>query len=1042
MKLMYARQIFMGITLLGGFGIYAQSAGRLPAKAPQHTQAAVYYEKNLAQWPVQVLYKANVSGGSVWLESDRLTWTTHSLADLNRIHDEEFHAHESAHTNGHAGNAHQSDNEKVKCHAWYVEFEGANRNATVVPQGQRKEYSNYFIGNDRTKWAGNVPRYNAVTYQELYPGISLKAYGDGTNFKYDFLLNAGARAELIQLRYNGIQVRLSPQGTLLLDAHSGTITEQAPVAWQLNNGQRVPVNCRYVLKGDVLGFEFPDGYNTRLPLVIDPVIVASTYSGSTSTTYGHSATYDLQGHIYSGGRSFGQGYPVTAGAYDLTFAGSVDIAISKYNSTGSALLWATYVGGSAAEYVHSMFVHTNEELYIFGSVQSTDYPTTAGCYDASHNGGDDILVTHLNISGSALVGSTYVGGSGSDGLDQTAFGYQQRGEIVVDASGNAVISSSSSSSNFPATQGAFDQTLNGQQDAVALSLSANLNTLNWCTFVGGSGDDSGLGVRVAANGDVFTCGTTSSANFPATAGTYQPTLQGGSDAYSVHLTPNGSAVTAATFIGTPSAEIGYFLDVDADGDVYVYGSSQGAMPVSAGVYSNPGSAMFVVKFDPLYTSLIYSTVIGDGTSFSALTPSAFLVDICENVYIAGFGANAYPATPNAFYPGPSVGNCYLAVLERDAQSLIFATYYGAYHVDGGTSRFDPQGIVYHAVCQGGGGFPTQPNAYNLGPGPSWDVCVFKIDFEAVGTQAVANAAPSDTGCVPYTVSFTNNGSTGNSYIWNFGDNSPPSTQTAPTHTYTAVGTYTVTLIAIDSSSCKPMDTAYIVIDVVSQLPVNLGADTVICNTAPLTLSANVGGAAYLWSTGATTQSISTTQPGTYWVEVNTASCSARDTIVIAPLTPPDLGNNFTICPGEPTQLQPNFPGNSYLWSTGDTSRAIQITQAGTYWLQMTIGPCVVSDTIVVDAGTGGAFQPINVFSPDADGINDAFDVGTPSSTGFDLHIYDRWGRLMFETTDPTVKWLGDFDRKAASEGVYYWVCTFQNCLGESQTETGFVHIVR
>jgi gliding motility-associated-like protein len=1028
------------ISVLAGifavFSGYAQQT-KTPAQAPKVTDASVYFEQNQNQWPAQVKFKANVAGGAVWLESNRLTWATHSVADLNRIHDEEFHA-------AGAGQAHKHEagNDKVKCHAWYVHFEGASTTSSIVPIGLRNEYSNYFKGNNPERWAGNVARYNAVMYQQLYPGISLKAYSSGVNFKYDFQLNVGADAANIQLRYEGVNIALNSNGNLEVKAHSGTITEEAPVAWQVINGKTIPVSCKYKLNGQVLSFEFPKGYDKSQPLIIDPVIVASTYSGTTATTYGHSATYDNLGHIYSGGRCFGQGYPATAGAYDLTFDGNVDIAISKYNPTGSALLWATYIGGSGAEYVHSMFVNTSNELYIFGSVSSSNYPTTAGAFGATSAGLDDILVTHFNSTGSGLIGSTYVGGSGSDGLDQTAMGYQQRGEIVVDASGNAYVASSSSSTNFPVTASSFDQTLGGMQDGVAFSINATMTTMNWSAYVGGSSNDAGLGIRVdPTSGDIFVCGSTSSSNFPATSGAYQSTLQGSSDAYAVHIASGGSTLTAATFIGTASTEIGYFLDVDGDGDVYVYGSTQGAMPVSAGVYSNPGSAMFVVKLDPMLSGIIYSTVVGDGTP-AALTPSAFLVDVCENVYIAGFGASAYPATANAFYTGPSVGSCYLAVLERDAQSLIFATYYGAYHVDGGTSRFDPQGIVYHAVCQGGGGFPTQPNAYNAGPGPGWDVCVFKIDFEAVGTQAVAAASPSDTGCVPYTVTFNNAGSTGNNYIWNFGDNTPQDTAQSPTHTYTAVGTYTVTLIAVDSNSCKPTDTAFVVINVVSQLPVDLGRDTVICNTAPLSLSANVGGATYTWSTGATTQSISVTQPGTYWVEVNTASCSARDTIVVSPLSPPNLGNDFLICPGENITLEPNFPGTAYLWSTGDTSRTIEVSQPGTYSLQLFIGPCVVYDTIVVGLGSGGSFFPINVFSPDGDGVNDAFDIGTPSPVNFDLKIYDRWGVLMFETTDPTVKWLGVFDTKTATEGVYYWICKFENCLGEPEEKTGFVHIVR
>jgi hypothetical protein len=149
---------------------YAQQS-KLPAQAPKAEEAVVYFEQNRNQWPAQVMYKANVSGGAVWLEQNRLTWTTHSLADLNRIHDEEFHQAEAGHAH-----QHKTGNDKVKCHAWYVHFEGANTASSVVPVGLRNEYSNYFKGNNPDKWSGNVARYNTVMYQQLYPGISLKAY--------------------------------------------------------------------------------------------------------------------------------------------------------------------------------------------------------------------------------------------------------------------------------------------------------------------------------------------------------------------------------------------------------------------------------------------------------------------------------------------------------------------------------------------------------------------------------------------------------------------------------------------------------------------------------------------------------------------------------------------------------------------------------------------------------------------------------------------------------------------------------------------------
>lgn len=1029
-----------GLCLLG-FPMFGQAVRKGPAPIQPEAVSTLHFEENKRQWPDQVRYKADVPGGTVWLENDRLTWATHSLTDLDRIHEAQ---HDSK---GTEQLQHLAATEKVACHAWYVHFEGANATPQLTADGKQAAYSNYFIGNDPSRWAGNVGRFEAVTYQELYPGIALKAYSAGGNFKYDFLLNAGTDAAQLALRYEGVNLRLSREGNLLLDASTGVITEQAPVAWQEQNGVRIPVRCRYAVSGQVVRFAFPDGYNRNLPLVIDPVIVASTYSGSTATTYGHSATYDLAGNIYSGGRCFGQGYPATVGAYSVTFGGSVDIAISKYNPTGSALTFATYVGGSFDEYVHSMFVHTNGELYIYGSATSANYPTTSGAFDVTQNGSYDIVVTHFNTTGSALVGSTFVGGSADDGQNALYrnYGDTYRGEIVVDASGNAYVASFSSSTNFPTTGSAFDQSAGGAQDGVTFSINAAMNSMNWSTFVGGSSNDAALGLRVnSVSGEVFVCGGTGSSDFPITAGTYQGTYQGGpNDGFVVRISANGNTLLASSFYGTSGWDECFFLDLDIDGDVYVYGEADGGMPTTAGVFSVPNSGMFITKFDPAYVGRLFSTVIGDGSFFSRLAPTAFLVDICKNVYIAGFGGTSgYPVTSNAFFPAPVIGTCYLTVLGPNATSQVFGTFYGANHVDGGTSRFDPSGIVYHAVCQGGGGFPTNPNAYNTGPGPGWDVCVFKIDFEAVGVQAAALASPSDTGCAPYTVNFNNNGSTGNDYIWDFGDNSPLDTASSPTHTFTAVGTYTVTLIAIDSNSCNISDTTTLVINVVSQLPVDIGRDTVVCNTAPLALTANVGGATYSWSTGATTQGITVTQPGTYWVTVTTVSCSATDTIRITPLSPPDLGSDLLICPGESATIQPNFPGSGYTWSTGETTQSITVTQAGTYWVNVNVGPCVVSDTIVVDLGAGGNFQPINVFSPDGDGTNDAFDIGSPSPNNFDLVIYDRWGRLMFETTDPNVKWLGVFDQKAASEGVYYWVAHFENCLGEADVKTGFVHIAR
>lgn len=1001
--------------------------------------SSIHFEPNKGQWPSPVLFKTDIPSGHIFMERDALLFSFYSQEDLGQIH-------ERSHDSKNRREVYESGQQKVRCYAYRLRFAGGTGNSPVEGTGLLESYSNYFLGNKPGNWAGNVSHYQQVKYQSVYPGIGLVLYGNEMNPEYDLVAEPGADVSRIAMQYEGTERMKIENGKLVLDLGFMQVSQTSPYAYQLIDGARKEVKCCFVLRGHTVTFEFPEGYDKQQQLIIDPVVVASTYSGSTFTTYGHSATFDDQGNIYSGGRCFGTGYPVSVGAYDLSFGGNVDMAISKYNPTGTSLIFATYVGGSSDEYAHSMFVR-NGELYIYGSASSPDYPTTAGAFDASFNGGAyDIVVTHLNNTGSALIGSTYVGGTNTDGNNAiyTHYGDPYRGEIIVDAAGNAMVASFTSSSDFPASAGAYDASFNGAQDGCVIKLTPNMSTLTWSTFLGGTGNDAAFGIRYNATGDVFVCGATTSSDFPITVGTYQTSYQGGSlDGFVTCLNSTGTSLNASTFFGTADLDEAFFLDIDYDGDVYIYGEARGGAPVTAGTYSVAGSKMFVSKLNPALTNVLVSTVIGDGGS-TTLAPSAFMVDVCKNIYLAGFGATStFPVTSNAFYSSTSIGTCYLAALAPNATSLLFGTFYGANHVDGGTSRFDPSGIVYHAVCQGGTGFPTTPGAYNAGTSPpSWDVCVFKIDFEQMGVQAQATPAPAASGCAPFTVNF-NNGSTGIDYIWDFGDGSPTDTSTAPSHTFLNTGTYNVMLIAIDSSSCNIADTAYVTITVLNQISAFLGNDTAFCPPGAMLLDAGVAGATYQWNTGATTQTINVTNPGNYWVTVSLGSnCTATDTIQVAQFTFNGLGPDLELCPGSSVMIAGATAGASYQWSTGATTSSIEVSQAGTYWVEMTWGNCSSSDTLVVDYSTGGDILPPNVFTPNGDGVNDFYDLGNPSADLFEIWIYDRWGIEMFYSNDPNFKWDGKYNGKVCPDGVYYWIVHYKNCAGEESEDHGFVHVVR
>lgn len=710
-------------------------------------QGKIDFEENRTQYPEQVKYKVGIGEGTtLFMEQNCFTYVKYDPAQLELIHER---SHEDKKLYGRKEGV-------VDLHAFRMKFQGADPGVAVSGMHPRAHYTNYFIGNESAKWSSNVASYDQVVYNGIYSGIDISAYSVNNQFKYDFIVAPGADPSQIRMDFSGtdgIEVR---NNLLIIHLSTGDIVEQVPYSYQEINSTKYPVNCEYRIEADghTVTFYLPNGYNQNYPLTIDPAVVAATFSGAPSgtTTYGHCATYDAWGYIYTGGECFHPGYPTQTGSYQTTFAGNVDIVVSCLNPNGSGLFWSTYVGGTAREVPNSLFALAGGELYILGSSNSADYPTTSGCYDSTHNGtsatDDDIIVTHINSSGTALIGSTYVGGSANDGggwgFPWSMNGHDgMRGEIIVDAGGNAWVASFTESPNFPTTVGTADATLDGTWDGVVFRLDATCSALGWSTFIGGSAADGAYGLRLNSSGEVFCAGVTCSTDFPATAGAYSTTNSGGtSDGFIAHFNNTGSSLTTATYFGTGDNEICYFMDIDPGGNPFVSGvSSGGNMPVTAGVYSNPGAGNFVAKFDPSLSSLQFSTVFGSVTG-SFLDPEGFMVDANGNLYCSGFNSLAtYPVSANALYATPGAcnnGSCYFIVLSPNATQLVFGSFYYGFHVDGGTSRFSPTGVIYQGICIGGGGASTPAWAFKDNTNaPSWDMYVVKINLEMeVGIPSV------------------------------------------------------------------------------------------------------------------------------------------------------------------------------------------------------------------------------------------------------------------------------------------------------------------
>ena len=518
-----------------------------------------------------------------------------------------------------------------------------------------------------------------------------------------------------------------------------------------------------------------------------------------------------------------------------------------------------------------------------------------------------------------------------------------------------MVASFTYSADFPVTAGTFGQTMNGMQDAVVFKLDSNLTTMVNSTFLGGNSLDAAYGIKINSLNEVIVGGGTGSIDFPVTPACLNANFMGPFyDGFITRFSPDLSAILASTYYGTTSFDEVFFVELDSEDNIYVYGQTEGYLPITPGCYGNIACTQFITKLPTKLDSIIYQTVFGNIGITNSISPTAFLVDICENVYAAGWGStDNFPVSPNAVQSTTDGSDFYLIVLNKDAISLLYATYYGSpnawEHVDGGTSRFDKKGIVYEAVCEGSQNFPTTPGAYMSTSNVPWDLAVFKIDFQLTGPKAIIGVNPGITGCAPFQVSFTNNSANAVSYIWDFGDGSPTSNLTVPNHTYSIPGIYQVQCFAIDSSACLISDSATLTLTVNGGFSTFLGNDSTLCISDSITLNAGVSGGSYIWNTGDTTQNINVITSGIYWVNIEKDNCFAADTIqlTLIPIPAVELGLDKFLCKGDSLTLSSGHPSLSHLWSTGATSPEIQLNDSGLYYVSVDSLGCIGSDSIFV-----------------------------------------------------------------------------------------------
>lgn len=608
-----------------------------------------------------------------------------------------------------------------------LRFVGMNPAATLEARERAAGTLNRLTG-ERSECKTDIPTYEKLVYRELWPGIDMVIRGAAGELKYEFHVSPGADARDIRLAYGGADgLSLADQGSLSIATALGELTDAPPVSYQRAAGERVPVETAYTLDdGDeAYGFTVGSGYDPGKPLVIDPSIDYSTFLGGAGSDAGRGIAVDARGNAYVTGQTASLDFPTTVGAFDQTNNLNTDVFVTKLNSSGSSILWSTFVGGSAFDSGNAIAVDAQGAAYVSGFSGSLNYPTTAGAFDRTQNGGSDAFVTKLDPSGSALAYSTYLGGAG--------FSFEGSNGIAVDDQGSAYVTGFTNSAAFPTTPGAHDTTHAGSNDVYVTKLDSSGSALVYSTLLGGSTIDTGNAITLDAKRNAYVTGFTASADFPTTPGGVDTSHNGSRDAFVTMLDATGLTLAHSTFLGGTANDSGTGITVDAKRQVaYVAGSTDsGDFPTTPGAsdpnYGGNGDA-FVSAIDASGSVLVNSTYLG-GTASDAATGIATDAKGVWAWVTGSTNSADFPTTVDADDPSYSGnGDAFATQFHQVHLRFAYSTFLGGLAADAGNAiTVAGKGkTVFVTGSTESGDYPTTSGAYQESKEGSADGFVIKL----------------------------------------------------------------------------------------------------------------------------------------------------------------------------------------------------------------------------------------------------------------------------------------------------------------------------
>jgi len=881
-----------------------------PQSTARYSQLPISFEANRGQFGKQVSFHARGDGYSVFLSGSGATLSLRGAV------------------NQRAGDV------------IGLSLVGAQPSAAVTGEQKLAGTVNYFIGNDPARWRSGIETYGRVRYAGVYPGVDLVYYGSQRQLEYDFVVAPGGSAKAIRLALTGGRLSLDPEGNLAVTGKSGKVFFRKPLIYQEAAGERRAVEGGFALAGrDTVRFRV-GAYDHSKPLVIDPVLTYATYLGGTGHDEANAIAVDSHGNAYIAGETSSTDFPTTTGAYQgkhaSTANGSYDVYVAKLNADGTALVYATYLGGSAGEYANGIAVDSAGAAYVTGTTYSTDFPVSTGAFQPKSAGQyssiGSVFVSKISPDGTALAYSTYLGGKGNRNGEG---GYA----IAVDANGDAFVTGGTDSTDFPTTTGAYQvkNLSSNRTNAFVTEVNAGGTALVYSTYLGGSYADIGFGIAVDSSGSAYVTGQTQSGDFPFITGSFQAKNNGyevgNPNAFVTKLNPAGSAPVYSTYLGGSGTnyggDYGLAIALDSSGDAFVTGVAYSTdFPVTTGAFQSAnknttkhGNA-FVTEVNAGGTALVYSTYLGGSGSLNyGDNGSGIAVDSSGNACVTGTAYSTdFPVTVGADQPKNKGANnqnqtAFVTKVNAAGSALAYSTYLGGSGSDNANGiALDSAGNAYVDGTTYSSDFPATTGALQTLRKGVTDgfVAELELSVEAAGNPTTTSVfASANPGVVDQNVTFT-------ASVKSTASSARPGSSGPPIVTNTPTGTVVFSYQGWDgtiSSPPEPLDSS--------------GSASVTWSWSSITdggiviTAAYSGDGKYLPSSGTITETINgAPQTITFTPPATVAPGSGPLNLSTYASSSSGLSVSFNLISGPATL------NGSMLTFTGTGSVVVQATQAG------------------------------------------------------------------------------------------------------------------